>query len=38
MKKKRKFPRDVARFFNPEKSCSNALVDSNGRMLRLGTH
>lgn len=26
MKNKRKFPKDVARFFNPQKSCTNAYL------------
>lgn len=38
MKKKRKFPQDVARFFHPEKSGSNALVNSKGVLIKLGTH
>lgn len=36
--KKRKFPQDVARFFHPEKSGSNALVDSRGALIKMGTH
>ena len=30
MKKKRKFPEDVARFFNPHKSGTNAEYDKHG--------
>lgn len=36
--KKRKFPQDVARFFNPQKSGTNAEYSIDGRMLRPGTH
>ena len=43
MKKKKnrkpgKFPADVARFFNPHKSGTNACYAQNGMMLRPGTH
>lgn len=38
MRKKRKFPQDVARFFNPQKSGTNAEYDQYGRLLRLGTN
>ena len=34
----RKFPVDVARFFNPQKSGTNAIYDLQGRIIRLGTH
>lgn len=34
----RKFPVDVARFFNPQKSGTNAFYDLQGRIIRLGTH
>lgn len=33
-----RFPADVARFFNPQKSGTNALYDSDGRIIKLGTH
>ena len=36
--RKRKFPQDVARFFNPQKSGSNAEFDINGRLIAFGTH
>lgn len=36
--RKRKSPQDVARFFNPQKSGTNAEYDINGRISRLGTH
>lgn len=43
MKKKKnrkpgKFPADVARFFNPQKSGTNALYAPNGMLIRPGTH
>lgn len=44
MKKKKnrkpgKFPADVARFFNPHKSGTNAMYDpKTGIMIRPGTH
>lgn len=39
MKKKRKFPQDVARFFNPHKTGTNELRDiAIGLITRLGTH
>ena len=34
----RKFPMDVARFFNPQKSGTNTIYDEQGRIIRLGTH
>lgn len=36
--RKRKFPQDVARFFNPHKSGTNAEYEKNGRLIALGTH
>ena len=36
--KNKKFPKDVARFFNPYKSGTNAEFDINGKITRLGTH
>lgn len=39
MKKKRKFPQDVARFFNPQKTGTNELRDiATGLITRLGTN
>lgn len=39
MKKKRKFPQDVARFFNPHKTGTNELRDTTtGLITRYGTH
>lgn len=46
MKKKQKqfrkpgrFPADVARFFNPQKTGSNTLIDEKtGMIIKLGTH
>lgn len=38
MKKKRRFPQDVARFFNPQKSGTNAEYDKNGFLVRPGTN
>lgn len=35
----KKFPADVARFFNPHKSGTNAEIDQNtGIVIRPGTH
>lgn len=31
-----KFPQEVARFFNPFKSGSNAEFDKNGKLIKLG--
>lgn len=36
MKKKRKFPKDVERFFNPQKSGTNAEYDKHGFLVRPG--
>ena len=36
--KKRKFPQDIVRFFNPQKSGTNAEYDQNGRLIAFGTH
>ena len=33
-----RFPADVARFFKPGKSGTNALYDMDGRIIKLGTH
>ena len=33
MKKQRKFPQDVARFFNPQKSGTNAEYNKNGILI-----
>lgn len=33
-----RFPADVARFFNPHKSVTNAIVGLDGRIIKLGTH
>lgn len=33
-----RFPADVARFFNPQKSGTNSIVDLDGRIIKLGTH
>lgn len=33
-----RFPADVARFFNPQKSGTNSIVDLEGRIIKLGTH
>lgn len=38
MKKKRKFPKDVARFFNPQKSGTKAEYNQNGLLVAPGTH
>lgn len=39
MKNKRKFPQDVARFFNPHKTGTNELRDiATGLITQLGTH
>ena len=38
MKKQRKFPQDVARFFNPQKSGTNAEYNNNGILINPGTH
>ena len=37
-KKTRSFFADIARFFNPQKSGTNADFDINGRMISLGTN
>lgn len=37
MKKERKFPESVARFFNPQKSGANAKIKF-GKLLKLGTN
>lgn len=34
----KKFPADVARFFNPQKTGTNAEINQLGMPLRLGTH
>lgn len=34
----KKFPADVARFFNPQKSGTNAEFNQIGMPLKLGTH
>lgn len=36
--RKRRFPQDVARFFNPQKSGTNAEYDKNGMLIHFGTH
>lgn len=36
--RKRRFPKDVARFFNPHKSGTNAEFDKSGRLTAFGTH
>lgn len=36
--RKRKFPKDVARFFNPHKSGTNAKYNEKGVLASLGTH
>lgn len=37
--KKRRFPKDVARFFKPQKSGTNAEIDpKTGRIIKFGTH
>lgn len=33
-----RFPADVARFFNPQKSGTNSIIDLDGRIIKLGTH
>ena len=33
-----RFPADVARFFNHQKSGTNSIVDLDGRIIKLGTH
>lgn len=33
-----RFPADVARFFNPQKSGKNSIIDLDGRIIKLGTH
>lgn len=33
-----RFPADVARFFNPQKSGTNSIVDLDGCIIKLGTH
>ena len=38
MKKQRKFPQDVAMFFNPQKSGTNAEYNKNGILINPGTH
>lgn len=38
-RKPKKFPGDVARFFHPEKSGTNAIYDSKtGALIAMGTH
>ena len=36
--KKRKFPNDVARFFNPQKSGTNAEYNKSGFLVKPGTN
>ena len=36
--RKRKFPKDVARFFNPHKSGTNAEYNTQGLLISFGTH
>lgn len=36
--RKGKFPKDVARFFNPHKSGTNAEFDKLGMLIHFGTH
>ena len=36
--RKRKFPKDVARFFNPHKSGTNAEYNKEGLLISFGTH
>lgn len=38
MRRKRKFPIGVARFFNPHKSGTNAEYSKNGLLIKPGTH
>lgn len=38
LKKKGKFPQDVARFFNPHKSGTNAQYTKEGMLIAFGTH
>ena len=38
MKKQRKFPKDVSRFFNPQKSGTNAEFNTRGFIVSPGTH
>ena len=38
MKKKKGFDPAVARYFNPQKSGTNIVIDEKGRILKWGTH
>lgn len=38
IRKPGRFPADVARFFNPDKSGTNACYDMDGRIIKFGTH
>lgn len=38
MKKRKSPPQDIVRFFNPQKSGTNAEYDQNGRLIAFGTH